>query len=285
MLAGAHVSIAGGLSKSIERGEEIGADFVQSFATSPRTMKFKPIDDAEIARYLKRKQLSTIEGHVFHGVYLINLAHENPDYVQVCVDSLMYYQRLAAKINGLGTVFHTGSHKGKGFEAVLSQVAEAIGQIVDTMAGEVWLLLENTAGQNGAIGQSIEELALILDAVDTLGHDTSHLGICLDSQHSFASGIDLREQDTMDAMLTNVERLIGLEKLRLIHINDSKSGFGSHLDRHENVGEGELGDAAIKSLLTHPKLTSLPFVLEVPGENKSGPRKVDVDQLRRLGQE
>ena len=282
MLIGGHVSIAGGMYKSISRGEEIGGNAIQTFASSPRTMKYKKIESEHVNRYLDEKKNSGIKFHVFHGVYLINLAHENPDYVQVCVDMLNYYQNVASEIGGLGTVFHIGSHKGAGFDSTVDQVAEAIVGVVNKMPANVWLLLENTAGQSGAIGRNFQELSIVIDKVDKKGGDSSRLGICVDTQHAFASGYDLRNTDGLNTLVKDIDDNCGLNKLKLIHVNDSLTEFDSHRDRHANLGEGEIGLEGLEKFVNHKKIANIPLILEVPGENKSGPRSVDVSRLESL---
>lgn len=282
MQIGAHVSIAGGLYKSIDNGMKLGVDMVQSFASSPRSIKYKEHTKEDIQKYLKKKSESQIKSHVFHGVYLINLAHENREYVDVCVDSLIYYQNLADKIAAMGTVFHIGSHKGAGFEAVLSKVAIAIAKVTNNTPDSVWLLLENTAGQSGVIGSSFEELMTVMEEVNKLGGDTNKIGVCVDTQHAFAGGYDLRSESGLEEMIREIDSSMGMDKLKMIHVNDSMVEKGSNRDRHANVGEGEIGSEGLKQVINHPKLKHLPFVLEVPGEKRSGPRRQDVDQLRNL---
>jgi deoxyribonuclease-4 len=281
-LLGAHVSIAGGIDKAIDHGMNLGATAIQTFASSPRTLAFKPIDPDIVAIYNHKKSISEIKCHVFHGIYLINLAHENPTYRTLAIDSLIAYQKLAAEIGGLGTVFHTGSHKGAGLEAVLPTVVESLKNILSQSPPDVWLMLENTAGQGGAIGESIEQLAIIFDALEKNGVNTDYLGIGLDTQHAFASGVPIHETEGLESWLGEIQDKIGLNRLHVLHLNDSLPEFASKRDRHANLGEGNIGLEAFKRIVNHPKLKHLPMILEVPGENKSGPRKEDVKLLQSL---
>ncbi len=281
-LLGAHVSIAGGIDKAIDHGMSLGATAIQTFASSPRTLAFKPIDPDIIAIYNHKKSISEINCHVFHGIYLINLAHENPTYRTLAVDSLIAYQNLAHQIGALGTVFHTGSHKGAGIEAVLPTVVESLKKILSESPPDVWLMLENTAGQGGAIGESIEQLAAIFDAVEKRGVTTGYLGIGLDTQHAFASGVPIHESDGLEIWLETIDRLMGLERLQVMHLNDSLPEFASKRDRHANLGEGNIGLETFRRIVNHPKLQHVPMILEVPGQVKSGPRKEDVALLQSL---
>lgn len=281
-LLGAHVSIAGGIDKAIDHGTALGATAIQTFASSPRTLAFKPIAPEVIAAYTAKKAASSIKLHVFHGIYLINLAHQNPELRHLAITSLVAYQNLAREIGGLGTVFHTGSHKGAGLPVVLPTVVESLSQVLDQSPPSVWLMLENTAGQGGAIGESIEQLATIFDALEKSGVNTNHLGIGLDTQHAFASGVPLHTQEGLESWLDEIDSSIGLDKLKMIHLNDSLPEFASKKDRHANLGEGNIGLEAFARIVNHPKLAHMPLILEVPGENKSGPRKEDVGQLKSL---
>lgn len=285
MIYGAHVSIAGGLDKSIEKASALGANALQTFATSPRMVKFNQIPPYILEQYKFLKDQSAIKLHVFHGIYLINLASENLAYVKVCIDALIKHQELASKIGALGTVFHVGSHKGKGFEAVADQVAEALLQILASSPNEVELLLENTAGQNGAIGSSFAELATIKKLVEEKGGDTTHLGLGVDTQHAFGAGFDLTNKEGVETMVNEIDTTWGIDKLKLMHLNDSLVACGSHKDRHANIGEGLIGVSGLKQVVNHPKLSKLPFIVEVPGKNKSGPRKEDVSRLKLLYKE
>lgn len=280
MYLGAHVSIAGGLDLAIDRGQALGAQAIQSFASSPRTIGFKPFAETVIQTYLNKKRASSVQIHVFHGVYLINLAHENPEYLKRCVASLQFYQDTAKRIGGLGTVFHVGSHKGKGLAVYLDQIAKALMAVLANMQEDVWLLLENTAGQNGAIGKDFAELAAIMKRVHELGGETRKLGVTLDTQHAFAAGFDMVTEPGLDALFHQIEKTVGLEKLQLIHVNDSETPAVSHRDRHANLGEGMIGNAGMHLFLNRPEIRHLPCILEVPGENKSGPDKRNLDRLK-----
>lgn len=281
-LLGAHVSIAGGLNLSIKRGEELGATAIQTFASSPRTLSFKPVEPEIIKLYLEEKAQSSIKLHVFHGIYLINLAHEDASLRTKAVESLIAYQQLAGSIGALGTVFHTGSHKGNGLNSVLPQIIDSLAQVLQATPPNVVLMLENTAGQGGAIGQSIKDLALIFATLQQNHLPTGQLGICLDTQHAFASGIPLHTPEGLDDLLNQIDTNLGLDKLMLLHLNDSEPEFNAKKDRHANLGEGNIGLNSFKNIINHPKLAHLPMILEVPGINKSGPRKQDVALLQSL---
>lgn len=280
-LIGAHVSIAGGLDTCIDRAAAIGANAIQTFASSPRTIHYSPIPEPVIGSYLKKRAENEVKFHIFHGVYLINLAHENPAYVDVCCDSLRNYQTLAGKIGALGTIFHVGSHKGLGLSHYLPQIAQAIAVVLASSPPDTWLLLENAAGQKGTIGQRFDELKSIIEAVAKRGVPVDKLGIGVDTQHAFASGYDLRTVLGLETLLNDIEMTVGLEKLKVIHINDSAAEFAGNRDRHANLNEGNIGAENIARVVNHPQLRHLPMILEVPGD-KLGPRKEDVETLKAL---
>jgi deoxyribonuclease-4 len=280
MIIGAHVSIAGGFDKSIDRALDIGANAVQTFASSPRSLKYSELPGDIIEKYKQKKANSSFGPHFFHGVYLVNLATEKKDYLKVSIDSLIHYQKTAGQISGEGTIFHIGSHKGVGFDAVKDQVVNAVNQVLDKTPDGVTLFLENAAGHKGVIGSDLNELGWIVDNVDP--NLKSKLAICIDTQHAFASGYDLRTKQGIDQLIRDSEKAFGWDKVKVIHANDSIPEFHSHKDRHQNIGEGEIGEAGFKLILNHPKLSDLPFLLEVPGESKSGPRKIDLEKLKSL---
>lgn len=284
MNIGAHVSISGGMELAIERGMAMGANAIQTFASPPRTLQFSQLSDEIIKNYLEAKATSTIKIHVFHAVYLVNLASEKRDYVQASIESLINYQQLAGKLGVMGTIFHVGSHKGSGFDAVKDEVAEAIAKIVKMSPKNTILMLENAAGHAGTIGQTVEELEFLIKKAIRLGADGDKIGLCLDTQHAFAGGIDGRKVEDIDNFLERIDSLVGLDRVKVIHINDSKTELASHRDRHENIGDGYLGNEGISNWLNHPKLAHLPFILEVPGREGNGPGKKDVEELQALVQ-
>lgn len=282
MLLGAHVSIAGGIDKAIGRGEAIGANCIQTFASSPRSLQFPAYPDEVIRAYVEAKKVSSIHNHVFHAIYLVNLANEKHEYVRASVESLTRYQQLAGKLGVLGTIFHVGSHKGIGFDQVKHQVAEAIATVVKESPPNTILLIENAAGHSGTIGQTLDELAELKELTIRAHASESQLGFCLDTQHAFASGIDARDEARLNDFLDSFEKKIGLSSLKVIHLNDSKVEFDSHKDRHENVGDGLLGSRGLSHWLKHPALRRLPFILEVPGIEGNGPGRLDMDRLKAL---
>ena len=275
MYLGAHVSISGGFDKCIDRAVGLGANCLMTFASSPRSLKTRTFSPQVIKTYLAKKARFKIGPHFFHSVYLVNLASESKALLTASINSLIFYQRLAGTIDAVGTIFHIGSHKGQGLSSTIDQIVAAINYVLDSSPKGTKLILENAAGHSGIVGDKFEELAEIIKRVG----DRSKIGICLDTQHAFASGYPL------DIVLDKFDRLIGLKFLSVIHLNDSLVDFSSRRDRHANHGEGKIGLETLREFITNLKLktkTFPPLILETPGINRSGPSKVDLDLLKSL---
>ncbi len=282
MDVGAHVKAAGGLLASLARGEALGCDVVQLFTQSPRQWRPTAHAPEALAAYRAAGAAhGSIRATFCHATYLINLAAKQPSLLEQSTATLADNLRVATAIGASGVVLHVGSHLGAGLEAVTGQVTTALRQALDTAetaAGEACcrLLLENAAGAGGTVGRSFDELARLLEAA---GDD--RLGVCLDTQHLFASGVPYRTVEEADAAVAALDRAVGLERLACLHLNDSKVALGANRDRHENLGEGEIGRDGLACLLGHPALQTVPAILEVPGDG-DGPRAKDVTVAREL---
>jgi len=274
MQLGAHVSTSGGIHTAIDRIEAMDGDCVQIFTQSPRTWRPTNHDPANFERFKQRRAEAGIGGVVCHALYLINLASPNDEIYEKSVAALENTVDVGCAIEADGVVFHVGSHQGAGFEVGLKRAVPALRKALERCSDTTWLLIENAAGAGDTIGRSIEELAALYDALDA--HE--RLGICLDSCHLYASGYEVTKREELDRVLAEVDQRIGLERLRALHANDSKAPLASNRDRHENIGEGLLGEE-LGVFLAHPKLQKLPAFLEVPGTNGHGP---DAEQVRKL---
>jgi deoxyribonuclease-4 len=271
---GAHVSTSGGIHTAIDRIEAMDGDCLQIFTQSPRTWRPTNHDPANFERFKERRAEAGIGAVVCHALYLINLASPDREIYAKSVAALENTVDVAGAIDADGVVFHVGSHLGSGFDAGLKRAVPALRKALKRCSETMWLLMENTAGAGGTIGRSIEELAALYDALD--GH--ARLGICLDSCHLYASGYDITSRAELDRVLREVDARIGLDRLRALHTNDSKAPLGSNRDRHDNIGDGLLGED-LGVFLAHPKLQKLPAFLEVPGTDGHGP---DAEQVRKL---
>ena len=279
MYFGAHVSSAGGIHKTLERAEEMGADAVQLFTQSPRMWRPTNHDPANFEKFKeKRAELGLTEGSVVaHALYLVNLA--SAKFYDKSLAALENTMEVAVAIGADGVVFHVGSHLGEGMEAGIERCVPALLQLLERTTDATWLLMENSAGAGDTIGRSLDELVQLFDACD--GHP--RLGLCLDTAHLFVSGVDVTDRDVLDALLDDFDARIGLDRLRALHINDAAAPLGSNRDRHANILEGELGDE-LGVFLSHPRLQGLPAFLEVPGVNKEGPNAEELRKVRELHQ-
>ncbi|HSC73042.1 MAG TPA: deoxyribonuclease IV, partial [Gaiellaceae bacterium] len=212
-----------------------------------------------------------------HSLYLVNLAAPDDEIYRKSVDTMRSTMDTACKIDADGVVFHVGSHLGAGLDAGLERVVPALAQVLERCGDRTWLLMENSAGAGGTIGRSVEELGILFDALDR--HE--RLGICLDSCHLYVSGVDVTDAHAWDACLREVDERIGLDRLRALHANDAKAPLGSNRDRHDNIGDGLMGDG-IGVFLAHAAVQDLPVVLEVPGADGHGPNAEEIQKLREL---
>ena len=277
MLLGAHVSTSGGIHTAIDRIEEYGGEAVQIFTQSPRTWRPTNHDPANVERFKERRVEAGVGAVFCHALYLVNLASPDEQIYEKSRSTLSNTVDVACAIEADGVVFHVGSHQGAGFEAGLERVVPALASCLERCSGSTWLLMENSAGAGGTIGRSIEELAMIYERLDR----HPRLGVCLDSCHLFVSGYDISKREQLNSVLDRLDEAIGLDRLRALHVNDSKAPLGSNRDRHENVGDGVLG-SKLGIFLAHPQLQGLPAVLETPGAGGHGPRAEDVRRLREL---
>jgi len=271
---GAHVSSSGGIHTAIDRIEELGGESVQVFTQSPRMWRPTNHPPENFERFRERRDEAGIQGVVCHAIYLLNLASPKDDIYEKSVEALRNTVDVACAIEADGVVFHVGSHQGAGLEAGLERVVPALAQALERCSDTTWLLMENTAGAGGTIGRSVDELAAILERLDR----HPRLGLCLDSCHLYASGYDVADPEALDRLLEEVDGSIGLERLRALHVNDSKTPLGSNRDRHDNIGDGLMGEK-LGVFMGHPQLQGLPAILEVPGKDGHGP---DADEVRKL---
>jgi len=275
MLLGGHCN--GGIKKALDNAHAFGMDAVQLFAQSPRAWRFPEHDPADLQGFRARREELGIGAVSIHALYLINLASPKDDFYEKSVTTLTKTVETACAIGAEAVVFHVGSHLGSGFEAAVERVVPALQEVLERCDDTTWLCMENAAGTGDTVGRSLEELATLFQAAGR----HPRLGICLDSCHLYASGYDVTKQAEMGRVVDEVEKEIGLDRLRVLHVNDSKTPLGSNRDRHDNIGDGLMG-AKLAVFLGHPKLQSLPALLEVPGADGHGPDAEQMEKLRKL---
>lgn len=279
MRIGAHVRAGKGLVPALQHGAEIGAEVVQIFTQSPRMWKPSQYGPDVLDAYrVAQGEHDSVTSTFCHATYLINLASPDPELAaksRACLDANL---TTAEGMGADGLVLHIGSHRGSGFDAALPAVADALVAALDGVAAgddPCPILLENAAGAGDTVGRSFDELARVIEAAD----GDARLGVCLDTQHLWASGVPFASLEEADALIVQIDGSVGLERLRCLHLNDSKVGFGANKDRHENIGDGTIGAEGLAALLGHPALQKLPAILEVPGAG-DGPRAEDVVAAR-----
>jgi deoxyribonuclease-4 len=277
MLFGAHVSSAGGIDTAIDRIEKIGGDCVQVFTQSPRMWRPTNHKPEALERFKKRRDEAGIRDVVCHALYLCNLATVDDVVYDKSVTTMRATVDVACAIEADAVIFHVGSHLGAGFDAGVARVAAALEQILERCSGDTWLLMENSAGAGGTIGRSLDELATLVEALDS----HPRLGLCLDSCHLYVSGVDVTDPAVVDGLAREVETTVGLDRLRALHVNDAAAPLGSNRDRHANILEGELGEG-LGAFLSHASFQQLPVYLEVPGKDKKGPDAAELTKLRDL---
>ena len=279
MLIGAHVRAGKGLVPALQHGADIGADAVQIFTQSPRMWKPSQYSDEVLFAYREAQaEHPSVISTFCHATYLINLASPDPELAAKSRTCLTANLSTADGMGSEGLVLHIGSHRGSGFETALPAVAEYLVAALDEVDADLEgcpILLENAAGAGDTVGRSFEELAQVIDAA---GGD-ERIGVCLDTQHLWASGIPFGTVEEADALIELIDSTVGMARLRCMHLNDSKVDFGANKDRHENIGDGTIGADGLAALLGHPALQGIPAILEVPGEG-DGPRTEDVVTAR-----
>jgi deoxyribonuclease IV len=283
MLIGAHVSPAGGPAKAVERGVERRCRSIQIFNQSPRQWKPTVYDDEKVAAYKEAFEASNVDALLIHAVYLLNCASEDKEIRDKSRTSLIASLRAGEALGAVGVVLHPGSALksggavGRALERAAKTIAEALKE-TDRCA----LHLENTAGAGGTLGRTFEELAELIDGAG----GGKRLGACLDSCHLLASGYDIRTADGLSEVLDEFDRVVGLDRLGSLHVNDSMTKLGSNVDRHINLGEGELGARGCAAFLSEPRFDGLPCVFEGPGAAGKAVQRDDIDNayaLRKRG--
>jgi deoxyribonuclease IV len=276
VLFGAHVSSEGGIDKAVDRAADMGCEAVQVFTQSPRMWRPTAHSEESLARFRERRAEAGIQSVVCHAVYLVNLGTLDDDMYEKSRIAMEATVETACALEAEGVVFHVGSHRGAGFEAGVKRALPVLRELLKRCADRTMLLLENTAGAGGTMGRSAAELEAFFDAL--AGHRA--LGLCLDSCHWYASGVDVVERAALDGALEELDRRIGLDRLRCLHVNDSAAPLGSNRDRHAALGEGLLDDG-LATFIGHPAFEGLPAIVET-GQAGRAPAAVDVVRLREL---
>ncbi len=259
MRIGIHMPVSGGFGKNLRRIKEFGCQTVQIFSGNPTGWRMAEADPAEIGQRVDLLQQLDIFPLVVHSAYLINLASSSPQTHQKSVQLLDLTMNRAVLYRSPYVVLHAGNHGGKGVQQGLEKVADTISRELPHWPPQVQLLLENTSGSGTAIGSRLEELAAIVNYFPR-----EAVGVCLDTAHAWAAGYDFSSPRGLEEMLERFDNLIGLNRLRLLHVNDSKAACGSRVDRHQHIGLGTIGEGAFRALLDFTWPPDMPLILETP---------------------
>lgn len=263
------------MDKAIDRGEILGLEAMQIFTTSPKGWSFDMPPEKELDLFKKKWEASAVQKIVAHSIYLVNFASPNPYIYTNSINSLISGLTISDKLGFLGYIIHVGSHKGRGVEYGVERAANALKQALKVHQGKTPIILEISAGAGDTLGKNFDEIKSIIDAVGD-----KRLGVCFDTAHAFESGYDLRTQEELDKLLVEIDKKIGLEKLLVLHLNDSKTDLGSNSDRHEDIGKGKIGEEAFKNIINHPKLKNLTGILETPNTESDKQNIILIKKLR-----
>ncbi len=276
MLVGFHLSIGRGFAKAVDSAEKLGITALQIFTHNAAAWQMKPISVNAAVAFKHRLAGSSVRYVVVHTGYLLNLASPDDALFSRSITALAEEIARAGRLGITHVVTHLGAHKGAGRKTGIARIVAGLNQVIATGAWaqypRVNLLLENTAGAGTTMGTTFAELGEIITSLA----DSSRIGVCLDTCHAFAAGYELRTPTGLEETLAEFDHEIGLERLKLIHLNDSAYPRGAHRDRHAHIGHGEIGDAGIAGIINHPALRGLPFILETP---KLIDGKIDADPL------
>jgi deoxyribonuclease-4 len=270
---GFHVSIDGSVDKAVERAAELGCNTFQIFTRNPRqwnTTKLAPETAKTFSNKVKMHQIEPVFAHM---PYLPNLASPRDEVYEKSVKTLTSELERCEQLKIPYLVTHLGSHLGAGMQTGFTRLIDGINQALNDTAGDVTLLLENTAGTRNSMGSTLEDIQHII--VQLVHPD--RIGVCFDTSHAFAAGYDLRTKETVEATVSKIDGIIGFERLKLVHLNDSKGDFNSGIDRHEHIGMGMIGKEGFRSILAS-RLGELPLIMETPKDT----RRSDICNLERV---
>ena len=277
LLLGAHISVAGGFDQAIKRGESIGCTVIQIFTKSNRQWFAKEIDQSSIDIFKETHKKSFIETIVAHAAYLINIGSSNPEVQKKSTDALISELKRCSLLSIPYLILHPGSKGESGEKLALAQITSRLNDALAATPKDTTILLETMAGQGSNLCYTFEQLATIYQGIK----DKSRIGICFDTCHAFAAGYDFRTPEKYEALWRQFDEILGLELIKVIHINDSKKEIGSRVDRHEHIGKGQLGLKPFEMLFNDPRFHSIPKILETPKENLADDLK-NMQQITQL---
>ncbi|MBN1871939.1 MAG: deoxyribonuclease IV [Candidatus Omnitrophica bacterium] len=262
MRLGYHVSIAGKIYEAIDRAVELDCGCMQIFSRNPRGWKVAALSRTDAEEFQRRRREAYIYPVLVHIPYIINLATPEDRLYKISIASYIEDIKRADMLGAEYFVTHLGSHRGRGERYGLKRFTSALNTVIGEVRPKTTILLESTAGAGASLGYKFEHMAAIIKGVK----NKDKIGVCLDTQHIYAAGYDIVKN--LNGTISAFDDIIGLDRLKAMHLNDSKSGLGSRVDRHEHIGKGNIGLKAFKKILNHPKLRHLPFIMETPMETR-----------------
>jgi deoxyribonuclease-4 len=271
MRFGFHISIAGGFSKVVERAEVRGCDTIQFFSRNPRGWRYDPLNETEAKEFRESIPSSGLFPIFLHLPYLPNIACSKSKFYKRSIYSIATDLQRAEQLGAQYLIIHIGHRMESSEDEAIEAVFQGINQAFDRVKNSVVLLMENTAGQGTEIGNTFEQIKRIIDGVQ----EKERIGICLDTAHSFEAGYDLSNKEGIERTIESFDQKIGLNRLHLLHLNDSKTPLGSRKDRHWHIGEGHIGLEGFRNLVNHPLLKRLPGIMETP-------RKDTIEDLKNM---
>ena len=270
MLLGVHISGAKRLSETFALAQKLGCNTMQIFSRNPQRWRQQPLAPAEIKAFAGNKEKYNIKPVFIHIPYLINLASPNPRLYKASIEAYVEDILEAEVMHVDYIVTHMGSHKETTEVGGLKRLARALNKIIEkTKDSKVGILLENTAGSGSWLGYKFSHHRRVLERVK----DKERVGICVDTAHAYVAGYDIARQEGLEAMLAQIEKQVGVAKIKLIHLNDALDTLGSHHDVHAHIGKGYIGREGMRGILNHPLLKDLPFILETPKDSEQADRR------------
>jgi deoxyribonuclease-4 len=281
---GAHLPLGAGMVRAADRAGAIGAQALQVFCDNPTAWRRRASPPKELDAFRTRLEELGVAPLSIHAAYLVNLAGDEPDFHARSVEVLISDLQTGSAYGAAVLNVHVGSHRGAGIEAGVRALTDGIRQVLDAVPDGPdvpRLALEDSAGGGFGLGTTVEELGAIDASVRAAGIDPRRIGYTFDTAHLWGAGYDLRDRTVVDELLATFDRLIGLDRLVMVHLNDSRSSLGSRSDRHEHLGAGEIGARGLRNVLTHPRLAHVAFILETPGMDE-GYDAINLERARDI---
>lgn len=281
MLLGVHVSIEGRIYEALDRAHKLGCNTMQIFSRNPQAWRENYLEPKDIEEFKQRREKFRIKPVFIHIPYLINLASPNPRLYEASIEAHIEDILEAEAMRADYIVTHMGSHKETSEEAGLKRLTQALNRIMEKTGNtRVGILLENTAGSGSWLGYKFSHQQKIISGLK----QKERVGLCFDTAHAYLAGYDISTKKGLKELLDEIDTLVGINLIKLIHLNDAKGQLGSHHDRHDHIGKGSIGLEGMKAVINHPKLKNIPFILETP-KKAEGDDTMNLNTVKKLRQD